>query len=249
MTTPFPIEGAIDMKSRTATLPERAYIAAQGKAPTDASRGRAGSVYSMGKRVLDAAGAVVLLVVLSPLLLAAAALVRLSGPGPVLFRQVRIGRHEVPFTMFKLRTMKVGCDNSAQRDLNIRELRGEDTRDGDGIFKIAGDPRITKGGALLRRYSIDELPQLINVVRGEMSLVGPRPSLPWEVELFTPEQRRRHDCLPGMTGLWQVSGRNRLSMTEMLALDVAYAEARSFSLDLSILLRTPRAVLSGKDTR
>jgi lipopolysaccharide/colanic/teichoic acid biosynthesis glycosyltransferase len=105
------------------------------------------------------------------------------------------------------------------------------------------------GGRLVRRYSLDELPQLLNVLRGEMSLVGPRPSLPWEVELYTPEQRRRHDCLPGMTGLWQVSGRNRLSMQEMLALDLEYVERRSLLLDLRILWRTPAVVLSGGNTR
>jgi lipopolysaccharide/colanic/teichoic acid biosynthesis glycosyltransferase len=104
-------------------------------------------------------------------------------------------------------------------------------------------------GRILRRTSIDELPQLLNVLRGEMSLVGPRPSLPWEVELYSPEQRRRHQCLPGITGLWQVSGRNRLSMPEMLALDLDYLERRSLWLDLQIMWRTPRAVLFDHSTR
>jgi len=200
------------------------------------------------KRLLDVAVAGLLLVLVSPILLVAVALVRLTSPGPVLFRQERVGLHERPFTMLKLRTMYVNCDNSMQEALNRRELRGEDVAE-DGIFKVCDDPRITPVGGFLRRFSIDELPQLINVLRGEMSLVGPRPSLAWEVEEYSREQRRRHECLPGITGLWQVSGRNRLSMPEMLALDVEYVDTRSFAMDLWILLRTPYVVLFSKDTR
>ena len=137
-----------------------------------------------------------------------------------------------------------------QRELNTREILGDGGCVGrDGIFKLDDDLRITPVGRLLRRFSIDELPQLLNVLRGEMSLVGPRPSLPWEVELYTAEQRQRHDCLPGLTGLWQVSGRNHRPMQEMLALDVAYSKSRSLRLDLWILFRTPYAVLFGRDTR
>lgn len=209
-----------------------------------------GRVDPPGKRVLDVVGAVLLLVLALPVLLPACLLVRLTSPGPVLFRQTRIGLHERPFTMFKLRTMRADCDDRLHRELNLRELRGEAAPgDADGLFKVDRDPRITPVGRVLRRFSVDELPQLLNVLRGEMSLVGPRPSLPWEVELFTREQRRRHDCLPGLTGLWQVSGRNRLSMPEMLALDLAYVDRRSLRLDLWILLRTPYAVLFGDDTR
>jgi lipopolysaccharide/colanic/teichoic acid biosynthesis glycosyltransferase len=113
------------------------------------------------------------------------------------------------------------------------------------VFKLEDDPRVMPVGRFLRRYSIDELPQLLNVLRGEMSLVGPRPSLPWEVELYSPEQRRRHECLPGLTGLWQVSGRNRLSMQQMLSLDLEYVERQSLRLDLWVLWRTLSAVLAG----
>jgi lipopolysaccharide/colanic/teichoic acid biosynthesis glycosyltransferase len=200
------------------------------------------------KRGLDLAVGVAALVALSPVMLLAAALIRLSSPGPVLFRQTRIGRNERPFTMLKFRTMYVDADHSAQNALNLSELRGEAVAE-SGLFRLAHDPRITPVGHWLRRYSIDELPQLLNLLRGEMSLVGPRPALPWEVELFTPEQRRRHDSLPGLTGLWQVSGRNRLSMQQMLDLDVAYVDRCTLSQDIVILLRTPAAVLLDRATR
>jgi lipopolysaccharide/colanic/teichoic acid biosynthesis glycosyltransferase len=200
--------------------------------------------------VLDLVIAFFLLVLATPIMLSAAILVRLTSQGPALFRQTRIGRNGRPFTMLKLRTMHVDSDDSRHREFNTRELLGQAVRETqDGIFKPDHDPRITPIGGFLRRFSIDELPQLFNVLRGEMSLVGPRPSLPWEVELYTSEQRRRDRCRPGMTGLWQVSGRNRRTMLEMLALDVAYVDSRSLLLDLWILLRTPYAVLFGRDTR
>ena len=165
--------------------------------------------------------------------------------GSVLFRQIRIGRGERPFTMLKLRTMRLGSDDSAFREFNTRELRGEPNPTGDGILKLENDPRLLPMSRFLRRFSIDELPQLVNVILGDMSLVGPRPCLPWEVELFTPEQRRRHEVLPGITGLWQVSGRNLLTMQQMLALDLVYVEQQSFLLDLKILWQTVPAVLLG----
>lgn len=196
------------------------------------------------KRLLDVVGAALAVILLAPLMIVIAALVRSSSPGPVLFRQVRIGLNEQPFVMFKFRTMRDGCADEPLRKLNTAELQGTmDPGTSDGIFKLENDPRVTAVGRVLRRFSLDELPQLFNVLRGEMSLVGPRPALPWEVELFTPEQRRRHTCVPGITGLWQVSGRNRLSMPDMLALDLRYVEQRSTRLDLWILLRTPLAVL------
>lgn len=200
------------------------------------------------KRCLDLGGGVLALVLLAPVMLLAALAVRLSSPGPVLFRQTRIGLGERPFTMLKFRTMYVDADHAAQNALNLRELRGEAVAE-DGLYRLAADPRITPVGRILRRYSIDELPQLLNLLRGEMSLVGPRPALPWEVELFTPEQRRRHASLPGLTGLWQVSGRNRLSMQQMLDLDLAYVEHCTLGGDLAILVRTPLAVLLDHATR
>ncbi|WP_457092742.1 sugar transferase [Microvirga sp. P5_D2] len=201
---------------------------------------------NFSKRLLDLLFAVPALIVALPVMLAAIALIRLSDPGPVLFRQVRIGQGGRPFTMLKLRTMYLDNDDCAFREFNTREFLGDAQPSSDGIFKLDSDPRVLPGGSFLRRYSIDELPQLINVLRGEMSLVGPRPSLPWEVELYSPEQRHRHDCLPGMTGLWQVSGRSRLTVQQMLELDLTYVEHRSLRLDLWILLHTLPAVLLGE---
>jgi lipopolysaccharide/colanic/teichoic acid biosynthesis glycosyltransferase len=221
-----------------------------GRTGWKAGTGRTASPVDLPKRGLDLLLTLALVLPGLPVLVVVAALVRLSGPGPVLLRQVRVGRHEKPFAMFKLRTMHTGASDLALREMNRRELRGEvPPGTSDGIFKLQDDPRVTPVGRWLRRFSLDELPQLLNVLRGEMSLVGPRPSLPWEVELFTPDQRRRHECLPGLTGLWQVSGRSRLSMPEMLALDLDYLNTRSLWLDLRILAKTPALVLFDRSVR
>ncbi len=232
--------------------------ASEGKANRHRDRQQAGTAIPCGrmrtiplsKRMLDLMLAASALVVFAPLMLVVGILVRLTSPGPVLYRQTRVGQGEQPFIMFKFRTMHVDSDDRAHREFNVLELSGNaNVGTSDGVFKLEHDPRVTWIGRFLRRFSIDELPQLFNIIRGEMSMVGPRPSLPWEVELYTLEQRRRHDCLPGITGLWQVSGRNRLSMPEMLALDLVYVERRSLLLDLWILLRTPRAVLFEQGAR
>ena len=201
--------------------------------------------YQFGKRVLDVALALLALSILLPSLLMIAALVRITSPGPVLYRQTQIGQHGRPFLLFKFRSMHANADDRRHREINLRELQGDRAPPGTdgGVFLLKHDHRITPIGHWLRRTSFDELPQLINVLKGEMSLVGPRPCLPWEVELFTPEQCERHLCLPGMTGLWQVSNRYTLSMPEMLELDVEYARNRSLAQDIAILLRTPRAML------
>jgi lipopolysaccharide/colanic/teichoic acid biosynthesis glycosyltransferase len=213
-------------------------------------RGATPLMSAASKRALDLALALPALILVAPLLLVAGVLIRRGSPGPALLRQTRIGQHERPFTLLKLRTMELHCDDRAHREFNIRELRGlAAAGTADGVFKLENDGRITRIGAFLRRFSIDELPQLLNVLRGDMSLVGPRPSLPWEVELYTPEQRRRHEVLPGLTGLWQVSGRNRLSMPQMLALDLRYVRRRSLRLDLWILMRTPWVVLFDEAVR
>jgi lipopolysaccharide/colanic/teichoic acid biosynthesis glycosyltransferase len=143
--------------------------------------------------------------------------------------------------------MHANADDGRHREMNLRELQGDRAPPGTdgGVFLLKHDDRITPIGRWLRRTSFDELPQLINVLNGEMSLAGPRPCLPWEVELFTPEQCERHLCVPGMTGLWQVSNRYTLSMPEMLELDVEYARNRSLARDIAILLRTPRAMVFG----
>jgi len=201
-----------------------------------------------GQRLFDLALAIPILILIAPLLVLAAIAVAVSSRGPVLFRQIRIGRGEAPFWMLKFRTMYIDADHRLQEEMNRRELMGEAVAE-DGLFKPAHDPRITPVGRFLRQSSIDELPQLFNVLKGEMSLVGPRPALPWEVELFTAAERRRHACRPGITGIWQVCGRNRLSMRKMLALDLVYVRYRSLKLDLWVLLQTPKAVLFERATR
>jgi lipopolysaccharide/colanic/teichoic acid biosynthesis glycosyltransferase len=166
--------------------------------------------------------------------------VRLTSAGPALFRQTRVGRDGNEFTLLKFRTMVA----------NAHEMRGELSHlnlcDSGPLFKIAQDPRVTRVGAWLRRTSLDELPQLLNVVRGQMALVGPRPPLPTEVARYTDDIRRRLLVKPGLTGLWQVSGRSDLSWEESVRLDLRYVENWSLSLDASILLRTWSAVVKGR---
>jgi exopolysaccharide biosynthesis polyprenyl glycosylphosphotransferase len=191
------------------------------------------------KELLDRALAAVLLVVLSPLMLLIALVVRLDSPGPALFRQPRVGRYGDHFTMLKFRTMR---QDAEQLRAELEHLN----QNSDGLlFKMKKDPRITRVGSALRQYSLDELPQLINVLTGHMSLVGPRPPLPEEVEEYTPEVKRRLLVKPGLTGLWQVSGRSDLPWDEAVRLDLGYVDNWSVSLDLLILMRTGSAVVRG----
>ena len=196
------------------------------------------------KRALDVAVAAAALTLLAPLLLLLVAAVRVTSKGPAIFRQERIGRHGQRFTVYKFRTMTVGADDARQRELNRRELAGE--LGSQEVYTLEADPRITPVGSVLRRTSLDELPQLVNVLTGDMSLVGPRPSLEWEVELFEDRYRRREEVRPGITGLWQVSGRRTIDMRGMLELDLEYVDRQSLWLDLQILARTVPAVLSSK---
>jgi lipopolysaccharide/colanic/teichoic acid biosynthesis glycosyltransferase len=179
-------------------------------------------------RAADLVIAAVGLVAVSPLLLIAAIAIRLESPGPVLYRQRRVGKDGVIFDLFKLRTMRQGVDPV-----------------GVGTAVTAEDPRVTRVGRFLRRYSLDELPNLINVLRGEMRIVGPRATLPAQVELYTPRQLRRLDLRPGVTGWAQIHGRAGIPWEERIELDVWYVEHRSLRLDLEILVRTPRALLGG----
>ena len=200
------------------------------------------------KRALDLAVAAVLFAALAPVLAVLMLLVRATSAGPALFRQQRLGRDQRPFTMLKLRTMHVGRDDRIHREYvtGLLSPGGEAfAAPGRGLYKLDADPRVTRVGGWLRRTSLDELPQLCNVLRGQMSLVGPRPVLPWEAELFGEAYRRRFAVKPGLTGLWQVSGRSRLSMATALELDVEYVARRSFRLDLVILIRTVPALLRG----
>jgi lipopolysaccharide/colanic/teichoic acid biosynthesis glycosyltransferase len=179
-------------------------------------------------RAADVVGASLGLVVASPVLAAAALAIKLEDGGPFLYRQRRVGHRGEDFDLLKLRTMVVGAE-----------------RRGAGFAVNRGDPRITRTGRLLRRLSLDELPQLWNVVRGDMSLIGPRPTLRYQVEEYTPRQRRRLDVKPGLTGWAQVNGRTKLPWDERIELDVWYVEHRSPWVDLKILLRTPLALFTG----
>lgn len=199
------------------------------------------------QRALDLLVATLCLAVLAVPMLLVAALVRLTSPGPALFRQVRAGIGRRPFTVYKFRTMTLATTDEALRELIARELRGEDTAVA-GSCKLA-DPRVTPVGRWLRRTSVDELPQLLNVLRGDMSLVGPRPCLEWEAEMFPPEYAERFAVRPGLTGLWQVSGRSRLGTLEMLALDRDYARRRNLPTDLRILAQTLPVLLRGDGAR
>jgi lipopolysaccharide/colanic/teichoic acid biosynthesis glycosyltransferase len=210
--------------------------------------GRGPVADGIARRTLDVVGALLLLtVLLVPLLVVALAIV-LDGGRPVLFRQRRVGRGGRVFELFKFRTMRSGGGDDELRKLIAKELRGEDTTE-DGSSKLNNDSRVTRLGALLRRTSIDELPQLWNVVRGDMALVGPRPCLEWEAELFPPQFRSRFAVRPGLTGLWQVSGRSKLGTLDMLRLDVTYVRTRSLRTDLVILLSTVPALLRGDGAR
>jgi lipopolysaccharide/colanic/teichoic acid biosynthesis glycosyltransferase len=202
------------------------------------------------KRALDVAGSASLLAISAPLFLLIAALVKLGSSGPVLFRQRRVGRYGVPFTMLKFRTMHVNVDHAIhERYVSefIAENRAAATNGSGQTFKIVNDPRVTRIGRFLRKTSLDELPQFWNVLRGEMSLVGPRPPLQYEVNRYKGWHRRRlFDAQPGITGLWQVTGRSRTTFDEMVRLDLRYAKQCSAWTDIKILLATPRAVVIGK---
>lgn len=202
------------------------------------------------KRWMDLCIGAATLIVLSPVLALVAIIVRLDSPGPALFRQTRIGMGGRPFEMWKFRTMVRDAPDELHRDLVLALMRGaagDEPERGAGptrrVYKLAGDPRITGVGRWLRRTSLDELPQLFNVLRGEMSLVGPRPPVTYEYDAYDVWQLERFEMPQGMTGLWQVSGRNRVSCRRMHELDIEYVRNWSLWLDLRILARTPRAVV------
>jgi lipopolysaccharide/colanic/teichoic acid biosynthesis glycosyltransferase len=207
-------------------------------------------VADMIKRGLDIIGSVTLLFALAPLLLLIAVLVKLGSRGPVFFRQVRIGHRMKPFPMLKFRTMHVNADPRIHQEFVTAFIKAKDQAssvDPGAMFKLTNDPRITPVGRHLRGTSLDELPQLWNVVKGEMSLVGPRPPLPYELEQYRPWHRRRvQEAKPGITGPWQVAGRSLTTFDDMVRLDLRYAKTRSLWTDIKILLATPAAVISGK---
>ena len=206
----------------------------------------------MMKRAMDVTGSLAALLIFSPLFLVIAALVKLTSKGPVLFRQVRVGQFGKPFTFLKFRSMYVNNDASKHQEYVKQLIAGQADRKGgdgasEGVFKLTDDPRITEIGKFLRRTSLDELPQFFNVLIGEMSLVGPRPPISYEVEAYDLWHRRRLlEAKPGITGLWQVNGRCRVEFDEMVRLDLQYAKTWSPWLDVKILARTPKAMVVGE---
>ncbi|HTG71214.1 MAG TPA: sugar transferase [Candidatus Udaeobacter sp.] len=199
------------------------------------------SLHSVLKRTLDITGSLIGLILLSPLFVIIAILIKLEDPkGSVLFYQTRIGKNEKPFRMYKFRSMVSNAEEKLKDLLAQNEIEG-------AMFKMKNDPRITKIGKFIRKTSIDELPQLINVLRGDMALVGPRPPLTREVAEYTTYDKLRLTVKPGCTGLWQVSGRNELSFKEMVELDLKYIQNRSIGADLKIIFKTFRVLLGAKD--
>ena len=202
--------------------------------------------YQRLKRWLDVVISAALLVILSPLLAVLALAVKLHSPGPIIFRQTRLGKDGKPFTCLKFRSMRHGADSFIHERYAVSLIKHHDVGPTEGkSLKLERDPRITGLGRILRKLSLDELPQLVNVLKGEMSLVGPRPPLPYEVDAYLEWHHRRFDALPGITGWWQVKGRNRVSFDEMVEMDIYYIEHMSLGLDLKILAMTPWSALHG----
>jgi lipopolysaccharide/colanic/teichoic acid biosynthesis glycosyltransferase len=220
----------------------------------DLQRGhKLAKLFSVTKRVMDVSGSLLLLAIGSPVLLMAAVAVKLSSNGPILYRQQRVGQYGKRFTFLKFRSMYVDSDPTVHKKYVLKLIAGEAQQysgkgnvDRTGVYKLTQDERVTRVGGFLRRTSLDELPQLFNVLKGEMSLVGPRPAIPYEVVAYQAWHRRRLlEVRPGITGLWQVDGRGRVKFDEMVRLDLRYARDWSPWLDLKILVRTPRAVIVG----
>jgi lipopolysaccharide/colanic/teichoic acid biosynthesis glycosyltransferase len=219
--------------------------------PDIEKRDRGSKLYLSAKRAIDLSASVFGLLVLAPLFLVIAIAIKLTSKGSILFRQQRVGQFGRPFVFLKFRSMYLNNDPGIHREYVQQLISGKAKRqnsngDGKGFYKLTRDPRVTRVGAFLRKTSMDELPQLVNVLRGEMSLVGPRPAIPYEVDAYQIWHRRRVlEAKPGITGLWQVSGRSRVGFDEMVRLDVRYAAKRSFWFDMKILFMTPRAIFLG----
>lgn len=203
--------------------------------------------YLRVKRAMDVVLSATAMLILLPVLIVLAVAIKLHSPGPVIFRQTRTGKGGQPFTFLKFRSMRDNADAGIHRNHVAALIANHDSAPEAGkSAKLQRDPRITGLGRILRKTSLDELPQLINVLRGEMSLVGPRPPIPYEVELYQEWHKHRLDVLPGITGWWQIKGRNLVSFDEAVEMDLYYIEHMSLWLDLKILLMTPLAVFKGK---
>jgi exopolysaccharide biosynthesis polyprenyl glycosylphosphotransferase len=191
------------------------------------------------KRLIDIAASGAALAVLSPLLILTALAIKITSPGPVLFRQTRVGLHGAHFSLFKFRSMVTDAEKLKAKLMKMNEQSGP-------VFKMKHDPRITGIGRFIRKYSIDELPQLINILRGDMTIVGPRPALPSEVAQYKVWQRRRLSVRPGLTCYWQVGGRNAIGFEEWMRLDLRYVDHWSLSVDMRLILQTFPVVLAGR---
>ncbi|HJE45707.1 sugar transferase [Levilactobacillus namurensis] len=203
-----------------------------GSIAIDAEYQRHRYLYRTTKRIFDFTASLIGLILLSPVFAIVAIAIKIENPrGPVFYSQVRLGRHQRPFRMYKFRSMVVNADTLLKSLLSKNEIDG-------AMFKIKKDPRITRVGAFIRKYSLDELPQLVNVLIGQMSLVGPRPPLPREVREYTEYDKQRLVTKPGCTGLWQISGRNDVGFDEMVNLDLEYINKRGIMFDLYIILKT-----------
>lgn len=196
--------------------------------------------YEFVKRIIDILLSILAIIVLSPIFLIVAIAIKLDSSGPVVYSQTRVGKNEKHFKMFKFRSMVINAEDM------LKELKPMNEMDGP-MFKIKEDPRITKIGRFIRKTSIDELPQLINILRGEMSIVGPRPSLPSEVEEFEPWMMERFVVKPGLTCFWQVSGRNNIPFRKWMELDIKYVKERNLWLDMKLVLKTVKVVFNGDD--
>ena len=193
--------------------------------------------YRLVKRMMDVIASLGGILLSFPLWILIAILIKCDSKGPIIFRQVRVGKRGNPFVLYKFRSMHLGAEEMKESLKHLNVAKGP-------IFKIKDDPRVTRVGRLLRRTTLDELPQLVNGFKGEMSLVGPRPPLPEEVAVYTPLQKKRLEVTPGLTCLWQVSGRSEISFAEWIQLDLYYIQHQSLLLDIKILIRTLPAVLS-----
>ena len=201
---------------------------------------RSNTLYEVTKRIIDIVGSFIGLIVLSPLMLIVSILIKLESKGEVIFKQKRVGLNGREFYMYKFRSMVINAEELKEQLESQNEMSGP-------MFKIKDDPRITNVGKFIRKTSIDELPQLINVIKGDMSLVGPRPSLPKEVKKFEQWMMERLEVKPGLTCIWQVSGRNNIDFEDWMKLDIKYVRERSFKLDIKLILKTVLVLLGDKN--
>ena len=203
------------------------------------------------KRLLDIVAACLAMIIAAPLAALVSVLIKLSSPGPVLFRQMRVGKDGKQFMFYKFRSMRINNDDSEHREYIKLFIEGDKEAikkrfPGEKIYKLAGDDRVTFIGKFLRRTSLDELPQLLNVLKGEMSMVGPRPHLPYEVELYQDWHRRRLKGIPGITGWWQIHGRSHVTFEQAVEMDIWYLEHQSLMLDIRIMCRTITKAIVGR---